>query len=158
MSKTITIGGNIIDFPTSAESPNWAPALVDFADAVEGALSGLAGTYDVSPQIYTLISDVNTNVDLPKLSFPTSNVRGAFIRYAYHRNSNTTREVESGNLIIIYDDTAGSWQISRDSVGTATRLSFNITNTGQVQFSTTAIGGTFTAGTISYQANSLLKA
>lgn len=158
MSTTITIQGNIIEFPTSADSPNWASAIVDFAQAVEDALSGLAGTYDVAPQVYTISSDINSATDVPLLSFPTANVRGAFIRYALYRTSNTTTEVECGNLEVVYNTGAGSWQISRDAVGTNSTVTFTITNTGQVQFESTAIGGTYSTGKLTYSAQAMLNA
>lgn len=157
MSKIITIQGQIIEFPSSAQSPNWAEPVIEFAEAVEGALSGLAGSFDVPPQVYTLTSDVNTNLDIPLLSFPTSNVRSAFIRYAIYRTSDTTTEAETGTLDVIYNATLGSWQICREAVGTDTKAIFNITNTGQVQMTTTAIGGTYVTGTLSYLAQAILQ-
>lgn len=157
MAITLTIQGKIIDFPSSAQSPNWASALVEFAEAVEAALDGVAGDYDVAPEILTISSDVNTLVDIETLSFPTANVRGAFIRYAFERSSDTTTEVETGSLDIIYNDDTGSWQSSREAVGTDTGLTFTVTNTGQVQYSTTAIGGTFVSGALTYTAQALLK-
>jgi hypothetical protein len=157
MSVSITIQGRVIEFPSSAASPNWAGPVVEFAEAVEDALSGVAGAYDVSPQVYTLSSDVNTNVDVPLLNFPTSNVRSAFIRYAIYRTSNTTVEAETGSLEIVYNSNAGTWQSCREAVGNDTKLTFNVTNAGQVQFSTTAIGGTYSTGTLTYTAQAILQ-
>lgn len=157
MSNTITIQGKIIQFPSSAQSPNWATPIIEFAEAVEAALAGLAGAYDVSPQIYTVSSDVNTNVDVPLLSFPTSNVRGAYIRYSFYRTSDSATEAETGTLDIVYNSAAGSWQMAREAVGTDTKLTFNVTNAGQVQFTTTAIGGTYVSGVLSYTAQALLQ-
>lgn len=158
MSTTLTIQGKVIQFPTSADSPNWSQAVVDFAKAVASALSGLAGTYDVAPQIYTITADVNTNVNIPLLSFPTSNVLGAVVPYSYSRDSDTNHEVETGVLLLIYNANAGIWDVSREGTGTdANTVSFNVTNAGQVQFSTTAIGGTFSTGTLAYSASAIVK-
>ncbi len=111
----IIIQGQIIEFPNSGGSPNWAPAVIEFAEAVEGALAGVAGTYDVAPQVYDIASDVNTLVNVPLLTFPVANVRSAFIRYAIYRVSDTITESETGTLEIVYNNLTGTWQISRES-------------------------------------------
>lgn len=157
MSITINIKGTPISFPSSGESPNWGPAIIEFAKAVEETLSAVAGTYDVAPQVFDLTSDVNTNLDIPLLSFPTTSVRGAFIRYAIFRQSDTVTETESGSLEIVYDSDAATWYMSREAVGSDTALTFNITAAGQVQLSTTAIGGTYSDGKLTYVAQAVLQ-
>ncbi len=154
----ITVQGQIIEFPNSGASPNWAPAVIEFAEAVEGALAGVAGTYDVAPQVYDIASDINTLVNVPLLTFPVANVRSAFIRYAIYRRSNTTTESETGTLEIVYNNLTGTWQISREGTGTDNGITFTVTNVGQVQFSTTAIGGVYAEGTLSYGASAILQA
>lgn len=157
MSTTITIGSQIIDFPSSAEEQNWATPVIEFAEAVEAALEGLAGAYDVSPQILDLTSDINSATDVPLLTFPTTNVRGAYVKYSLYRDSDTTTEVEAGELTAIYNNTLGTWSMSREATGTTNNLTLSITNAGQIQFATTAIGGTYAEGTLSYQATALLQ-
>lgn len=157
---TITISGTVIDFPDTAESPDWSSAVIEFALAVESALSGLAGPFDVSPQIMNIDSyNPGTTVDIPNLAFPTTDVRGAFIRYSVYRNTSTDTQTESGQIIITYNpaNSIGSkWEIIRSFTGDASIL-FNITDTGQIQFSTTALGGLNHTGRISYAANALLQ-
>lgn len=158
MSVQIVVGGEIIEFPSSGAQANWSPALIQFAEATAGVLAGVAGSYDVSPQIYSIVSDVNTNVNVPLLTFPIANVRSAMIRYAIYRVSDTTTEAETGVVEIVYNNATSSWQISREATGTDNGLTFSVTNVGQVQFSTTAIGGTYTSGTLSYAATAILQA
>jgi hypothetical protein len=157
MANTIIIQGKTIEFPSSAQSPNWSEGIIDFANAVSDALSGVVGTYDVPPQTYAIVSDVNSNVNVPALTFPTATVRGAFVRYAFYRTSDTATEAETGTLTLLYNSAAGTWQISRDAVGTVTKLSFTVTNIGQVQLSTTAIGGTYQSGKLTYSAQAILQ-
>lgn len=155
MAVDITISGNVIPFPTSGQDPNWAPAVTEFAQAVEEALSSVTGQFDVSPQVYTMIANVNTNVDLPNLSFSTTNVRGAFIEYTVYRTTAAPAlAYEAGNIMVIYN--GSSWEISQDYVGDGD-ISFNITNTGQVQFSSTALTGSGHSGKIGYKATALLQ-
>lgn len=157
----IVIGGTTINLPISGSAPNWAPAIIEFAQAVQDALNGLAGPFDVSPQIFVMTSNVNTNVSLPNLSFPTSTVRGAFIRYTVFRSTTgggATTVSEAGNMYVTYNptNTAGSlWEMSRDYVGDA-NVTFTITDVGQVQFSSASISGSGHTGQIAYTAAALL--
>ena len=156
---TITIQGTPINFPDSGESPNWAPAIIQFAQAVEDTLLAVAGPFDISPQIYVMTSNVNTNVDVPNLAFPTSTVRGAFIRYTVFRSTTTTTVAESGTINIVYnpDNPIGNkWEIVREYDGDA-QVTFTITDVGQIQFSSASIAGVSHAGKITYSAQALLQ-
>lgn len=160
MAIQINIQGTIIEFPSSGASPNWAPAVIQFAQAVESALSAVVGPFDIPPQIYVMTSNANTNVSVPNLSFPTSNVRGAFIRYSVFRTTSGTTVSESGTITTTYnpDGTVGNkWQITREYVGDA-QVTFNITDVGQVQFSSVLLAGTGHSGKITYTAQALLNA
>jgi hypothetical protein len=83
MSIQITIQGTVIDFPSSGQSPNWAPAIIEFAQAVEQALSGVVGPYDVSPQVIDIQNGIPGNI--LALSFASSVVRSVQIMYSVYR-------------------------------------------------------------------------
>lgn len=155
ISVTITIAGTIIDFPESGTSPDWAPAVVEFAQAVESALSSLVGTYDVTQQTFALDSyNPGTSIDIPNLSFPTSTVRAAQIKYAVYRATTTANGAESGNILVVYNTALGTWEIERDYVGNAS-ITFAISTTGQMSFSTTTLAGSSHTGTLTYEARAL---
>lgn len=157
----INIQGTIINFPDSAQSPNWAEPIIQFAEAVAQALSTVTGPFDVPPQIYTMISNGNTNIALPSLTFPTSNVRSAFIQYSVFRNSTGVGAVtlaEAGELIVVYNpngSTNHKWDISNEHGGQNSGVTFTITDQGQVQFSSTVITGAGATGFIGYTAKAL---
>lgn len=160
MAVTVTIQGTPIEFPSSGESPNWAPAVIEFAQAVEAALSGVAGTFDVAPQILVIdAQNPGTNVNATGLSFPVSNVRGAEISYSVYRTTSTDTAYEFGTLKIIYNANGATnqkWEISRDYVGDG-KITFTITDIGQVQFTTATMAGTGHSGKLSYAAKALLQ-
>src|SRR5271166_6383234 len=139
----INIQGTIINFPDSAQSPNWAEPIIQFAEAVAQALATVTGPYDVPPQIYTMISNVNTNIALPSLTFPTSNVRSAFIYYSVYRNTTGIGAMtlsETGELEVVYNPNGpigNKWDISNEHGGSNSGVTFTITDQGQVQFSST---------------------
>jgi len=155
----ITIQGTTINFPNTGSSPVWSESVIDFAEAVEAALAGITGTYDVPPQVFDLTNEVNTDISLPRLTFPTTEVRGVIVTYAIYRKSTTVNEVEAGTLEFVYDTAAGSWLVSREGTGSdVVNVTFSVTNPGQVTFSTTAMAsGTYEEGAISYQAKAVLQ-
>lgn len=153
----INIGGSIIQFPDSGTSPNWAEAIIQFAQVVENSLANVAGPFDIPPQQYIMVSNANTNVDIPNLEFPVSEVRGAFIRYSVFRTTSTTTVAESGTIELIYnpDGSVGNkWERSREYTGDA-QVTFAVSDTGQVNFSSALLSGTGHAGTIVYTAKAL---
>lgn len=169
MAITITIQGQIIEIPSSAESPNWSTGIIEAFQAIEAALSGLTGPFDISPKIMD-ISSYNGNttaVDITDgvtaLAFPTSNVRAAFIEYSVFRTVVngivTTSAYEAGHIIAIYNPngTIGSlWEMSSDFVGDAL-ITFYISDTGQISFKTGSMTGSAHAGKISFSAKALLQ-
>lgn len=156
----ITIGSTIIDFPNSGSSPNWSSAVISFAEAVQNTLSGLAGPADVFPQIFVINAfNPGTNVPIPNLTFSTTIVRAAFIRYAVYRTTSATSAYESGELNIVYNPNGpvnNKWEYSRDYIGDG-QISFTITDTGEVQLNTTALAGINHAGKLVYSAQALLQ-
>jgi hypothetical protein len=156
----LNINGQVIDFPASAASPNWAPAIIQFAQAVESALAISVGTYDVSPQtmlinIYNSASDVNINA----LSFPTSDVRSVFIRYSVFRTTSTNTAYEAGDMIAMYNPNnpvTEKWTLTLGNrTGGGAQISFSVTDTGQFRFSTTALPGSSHTGQLTFEARAL---
>lgn len=151
---TITVQGTSITIPDSGTSPNWSQGIIQALELLASAVAISVGPYDITPQIYTMVSNANTNVSLTNLSFPTNQVRSAFIKYSVYRNTNSTTVTEGGQMIITYN---GSTWDKIQSYGAGASVTFTVTNSGQVQFSSTAISGTGHIGSISYSAQCLLQ-
>ena len=154
----LIITGTPVAFPADAASPDWAPAVVQFAELVTTALGSVVGSFDVVPQQFIIDAIPNgTPTAITNLAFSTATVNGSFIRYTVFRNSSTTTLSESGNLMITYNPTnsPGSlWEMTRDYVGEAD-VTFTISDTGQISVTPTAISGTGYNGYISFSANAL---
>lgn len=156
---TLNIAGAIIDFPDDGASPDWAPAVILFAQAVASALNATIGPYDVPPQIQVIDAYNGSGTTINNLSFSTSVVRAAFIRYSVYRNTSTTTLAEAGTMIAVYNPnaTAGSlWNLIRSYDGES-ETQFTMSDTGQVSFTNTAITGLNYNATISYSANALTQ-
>lgn len=157
---SINIRDTVINFPDSGTSPNWAPAVIAFAQAVEDALNLLVGSADVSPQNYTIDAfNPVTSQNIPNLLFSTSIVRAAFIRYSVYRTTSLSTVTETGTIIVVYNASnpvSNKWEIIQYKTGDAS-ISFAITDTGQMQFTTTTLAGTGHAGKIAFAAQALLQ-
>lgn len=158
----ITISGTPIAFPNTGASPVWSEAVIQFAEAVEEALSGLISTGDVAKQSFLLNASHNTasNVTLTGLSFSIAVVRAAFIRYAvYRETTDPTTAYEAGEMTIVYNaanPTNQKWELQQERVGDAS-ISFTIDDAGQFYFTTTSIGSANHSGRISFVAQSLTQ-
>lgn len=155
MSIKINIQGTLIDFPTSGQSPNWAPAIVDFAQAVEQTLNGIANENDVSPTVINLSNNV-VNENITALSFASSVVRSAEIRYSvYRKNNDPYVEAESGTLTVVY--TGSDWEIQREYMSNqpTPSVEFSISNTGQISYTSSLINVSGYEGKLSFAAQTL---
>lgn len=159
-SITINISGTVIEFPDSGASPSWAPAVIQFAEAVEGALLSSNGPFDVTPQVQTIDAyNPGISIDIPGLSFPTSDVRSVGVTYSLIRSTSSSTVAERGNLELVYNPAGpvgNKWNVSRDLTGDAL-ISFYVTDVGQVQFTTTTLAGSNHTGKLSYTAKALLQ-
>jgi hypothetical protein len=159
---TIIINGSVIDFPNSSASPDWSHSVISFAQLVADALAISVNAFDVSPQTYTLDSfNSASNVSIPTLSFPTSAVRSVFIHYSVYRTTSSANLDEAGDLIAIYNpnnSTGMKWTMTRGNMTSSTngaQILFNMTDVGQLQFSTTPLAGSNHVGRIAFDARAL---
>lgn len=160
MSISIVIAGTVIEVPNTSDNPNWGPSMVTFFKAVESAFASAIGPYDIPPQIMnidgTTYNPTATPQNITNLSFSTSTVRAAFVEYSVFRTGDTPTETayEAGNIIAVYNTTAGTWDVTQDKVGDG-RIAITVDATGQFQFTTTAVGTTNHLGKISFKATAL---
>lgn len=162
MSIPITFNGTTVNFPSSGEAPLWSPAIIQAMQLISQALSVSAGAFDIPPQIYVMTSNVNTDVAIPNLSFPTSNVSGAIIFYNCTRVTigvGATEVSETGTIYVNYDPSqpiTEKWQVSPEYTNDSAQITFSMDDTGQMKFSTTLITGSSHQGRLYYRALAVL--
>lgn len=143
MSVQITIQGNVIDFPTSGSSPNWAPAVTEFAQSVETALLAAVGPYDIAPQTLDIPNNQSALTDLVGISFPSTAVRSFTITYTIYRSATSPSVglAESGTIVGVYDDLATNWILQREFVGDDAGVVFDIENAlaGQLRYTSSNV-------------------
>lgn len=160
MAIDLNISGTIVTIPSSGASPQWSSGIIEAFQAIEAALQGVAGPFDISPQIQAIDAyNPGTNIDLQAATFPTSDVRSVELIYSVYRETTTTNCAETGTLKAVYNPNNPSteqWEVSRFGNGEAF-IEFTFLDTGIVQFSTTAIAGANHTGTITFLAKALLQ-
>lgn len=160
MSVQINIAGTIIDFPSVAASPQWAEAIIQFAQLTAEALSATVGAFDVVPQVFNIdIYNPGVAIPLPNFTFPTTNVRGFDATYTVFRTTSTTTVAEKGTFQAVYNPagpTGSKWNMSQDRTGDG-QISFSISDTGAISFTTLTLSGANHTGEISYSAKSILQ-
>ncbi len=158
MSVIIEIQGTPIEFPSTGESPNWAPAVIQFAQSVEAALSLVVNASDVPPQVQFISRDGDTGFrTIKNLEFDSGVVRAAYINYSlFFRENAGDITSESGTMTLLYDGTI--WQLIREFVGEATVNSvlteFDVNESGQVIIKTGSLVD-YSEAKISFSAKTL---
>jgi len=161
MSVVIEIQGTPIEFPSTGESPNWAPAVIQFAQSVEQALLTSSISSDIPPQVQEITADATiTPRNIINLQFSPLQVRVAYINYSlfFVRGTGVTSVTtsESGTITALYN--GSDWVLSREYVGQAIdgSLIFDITLSGQVTLQTPSLVG-YTQSKISFSAKTLAQ-
>lgn len=117
MSVRLTIGTQIISFPTSGTDANWAPAVVQFAQAVADQLAAIASQFDISPRVQILTSDANTNIDVSGCTFPSGSVRSFNFVYAIYRTNGVDTLAEEGAVNAVFNTDTSAWSLQHEFEG-----------------------------------------
>jgi hypothetical protein len=160
MAIKITIQNQVIEFPESSENPNWAPALVEFAQAVEQAIGTISGTFDVAPQTINIDSQNPGTVEIKNLDFPPSDVVKADILYSVFRETDSVLVTEGGKLTVSYDESRPAtqkWDIAQVRQGDGF-VDFTISDIGRIQAEIKELPALLShTGFISFRAVALLN-
>jgi hypothetical protein len=167
----ITIGDTIIQFPASGSSPNWSPAIIQFAELVSIQLQSISSPFDVAPTVQVLTSNINAGIPLTgngaNLSFPHGSVRSFNFTYAVYQVSSGAGAASiaiTGTVIGVYNTTTTAWSIQNDYSGNVQAngepwVSFDMNSMDELLLITVGIPGAVydtVHSTISYSAKTEL--
>lgn len=96
----------------------------------------------------TIANNQSTAANVTGLSFSGASVRTATIRYSIARATATAEENCFGELDISYNTIAGTWVMSNEASNSNAGIVFDVTNAGQVTYTSSNISGTGYVGTI----------
>ena len=161
MAIELTINGLTYSFPANRDSPGWGTEVTEWAQAVSDALGSVVGTGDIVQTAFGLNNNQSSPSNVTGLSFDSAQIRGAIVDYSIYRVTNgvgATELVEAGTLYASYKSTAAVWEMAQVGVGAGTTgVTLSITNTGQVQYTSTNLSGGNYVGTMHFRARSLTQ-
>lgn len=144
---------NASDLDANFGSPdNYTPAdtsINGHLQGVDGKLALVLGnTTDIKDSAFTISNNVVAATDVTDLLFANAAVRGAKIEYSITINA-TASLFEKGELEVV--QRGAGWQLTRESTGDDSLINFSITNSGQIQYTSSNYAG-FTSGKIQFRA------
>lgn len=159
MPITITVNNKSFNIPVPGEDPGWGGDTTDWIREISSVVNSLFGAGDILESNATIENNQSVAQDITGLAFDPSTVRAAFIEYSVYRISDTnpSDNVESGNIYIVYDNAATSgsqWLLSREHSGES-GIDINITDGGQLTYTSNDLGITNYSGVISFKARTL---
>ena len=149
MPKILTIGSETFDFPVENENGNYGESVTSWAEAVSQALGTVQQPNDIPVSTASILNNVTTATAILGFSFDTSQVIAIEAQYIVRRSTSSSNSVESGRIEGNYNGT--SWSITVESVGTA-GITFDISPSGQVTYTSTNVSGASYTGSILFKA------
>lgn len=158
MAKTVTVNNTTQRIPEKNDT-NWGEYTTDLLEAIVTQVTGLLGDADIAETSATINNGATANTSVLGLTFDTGSVRGAVIDYAVYRSAASGVKKETGTLHLTYDSTAsvgekwGMAQQTNDDSG----ITFNVSDAGQVQYTSDTIAGTGYTGKMIFRARGILS-
>lgn len=121
---------------------------INFYRKITSVLEYLGNEY-----VFTLVNNQAVAANVTGLSFDYQYTSQAVIEYFIQRTTSTIDTISTGVFIVVYRPVTNTWVIV--NVGTAgpdaTGITLSITSVGQVQYTSTNIGGTPSLSRIVYR-------
>lgn len=154
MAIQLIIDGQTYNYPANKDDPGWGEDATAWAQAVTDALASILSPGDILLQSFNLLDDVSVASDITNFFFDPLSVRTAIAEYSIYRVAGLTERVEGGTLIFTYSSLAGTWVITEYGGDGPGGITFSITNSGQVQYVSDAMGVGHT-GVLKFRARAL---
>lgn len=151
MSKKLVIGTEEFEFPIQGSNPDYAEEVSDWAQAVTDALSTVQQPNDVTRTQATILNNITTPATINGFQFDVTEVRSINSEYLITRTTDVpaVNLVESGFIEGNFD--GSTWSIAIRSLSNA-GVNFDITNSGQITYTSSNLTGTNYKGTILFRA------
>lgn len=125
---------------------------VPSALAVKTYADNIPSSIIVSQTSFTIANNQSSAANITGLLFSPTLFRSVKIEYALYRQTDTagSARAQMGQLRFVYNTQAASWFVSDDFAGQDAGVTFSITSSGQIQYTSTDISGTNYSGNLKY--------
>lgn len=155
----LTVAGQVYNYPSENDSPNWGEEATAWAQGVTDALGAVFGPFDIPETIATIANNQVVPANVIGLSFDTTKVRGSIVTYTVYRvstGSGAMEAGETGTMYLTYLNNTNVWNISVVG-GSFGQVQFSITVNGQIQYTSSNFTGTGYSGVMHFKASSLAQ-
>ena len=151
MSKSLTVGSEIFEFPLEGENAGWGSEITDWAEAVSDALATVQKPNDILLTTAAISNTAIIDTNIVGFSFSTAEVKAIECRYLVSRvtTSPALNYSEVGYIEGYFDGT--SWGYSIRTTGDA-KIYLSILPSGQVQYRVDTIAAATHIGSIRFEA------
>lgn len=159
MATSVIINNETYSISQQGASPPWGTDIHDVINALVESVNNLQGSNDILLTSFTIANNQSSVANVTSLAFDTSVVRSAIIEYSIYRYSDAPIEhSETGFIFLSYKSIGASWEIAQQYSGTS-GVTFSITSAGQVQYTSTDLGGTVGSrvGKLKFRARTFLQ-
>lgn len=157
MAIQLTINGETYQFPSNGDSPSWGESITDWAQAITNAVNSAVGNGDIIQTVVTINNNQTSSTNVGGLVFDTSTVRGAIVDYSIYRTTSSVELVEVGTMYLSYKSVANTWELCQVGMSTTAGVTFTVSPSGQVLYTSDNQSGTSYTGTMSFRARALLQ-
>lgn len=159
MSVAVTINNKTFNIPVPGEDPGWGEDTTGWIEEANKVIASLFGPGDILEASASIANDQTTVQTVIGLAFDPGTVRSAVIEYSIYRTSTSTTsgKAETGKMEIVYDNNASAgnkWLLSQETTGDS-GVVLDITDAGQLEYTSSDIGATGYTGTIKFIAKAL---
>lgn len=156
----MTVNNTVFQYPSPGDEPGWGEAATSWAQEVTDVLNSLLGPDDILETSFNINNNVSSATNITGLLFNTASARGAIIEYSIYRVStlNPSGNAETGIMTLIYDDSASAgnkWTLTIGNIAGGSGVHFSITDTGQLQYTSTDIDSVGYSGVVKFKARAL---
>lgn len=125
---------------------------VPSALAVKTYADNIPSSIIVNQTSFTIANNQSSAADITGLLFNPTLFRAVKIEYAIYRQTNTANSARAqmGQLRFVYNTQSATWFVSDDFTGQDAGVTFSITSSGQIRYTSTNISGTNYSGNLKY--------
>lgn len=151
MPKILVVGNDSFDFPTEGENGNYGEQVTSWAEAVTDALTTVQQPNDLSRTTAQILNNVSVPTAVSGFLFDSSEVVSINAEFVVNRSTSSPSVVlvQSGVIEGNYD--GSEWVITVRSIKNA-GISFDISNSGQITYTTNNMIGANYSGQIIFRA------
>lgn len=160
-TKSLTVNNKVFNYPGPGEDPGWGEDATSWAEEVTTVLNSILGAGDILETTFNIANNISSPTTVVGLTFDTGTVRSANITYSIYRvtDSSPSGNIETGEIALVYDNSASSgnkWLLAQKIDGDA-GVTFDITDAGQITYTSTNIAGANYSGVLKFKATTLAQ-